>query len=668
MKEVLSNHPNQQEIAGINPDSNATRNADIPTVLRDARGRVRWTLPGNTPEENLRLGINNVQALVIAEVPEIANFPRDENGKIREDDRKQVESLILEWIRRDRIVKKAIMSRPKISYTEQNQYFRRNIMYTLRTAFQEYGLFEDKSKKSLENLLERNRRRENTTNKPNQKVPSTIKLVDNKTSTELLVTPIDQKTGREKLIKLIRSDISIDDIDPIYITDLQEYRDKTVQLYIGRIDSSISINLNQNTYRSYIDTGALLAIPKKNLKFGYQWLEFYAVKNNTVALNDMLQSTRITDDGKFENDSWHGYEHQAFMDYMSGNLKIDDLNELPPFIAKVVYGGKAVYLGGYGTRKNSIHYEVTSGLPILNSFREVIIKLKHDPKRNYVWIEGYDVADTEQKRPLFKRRIIDLDTQGDDQEQEDKKKKKIVAWKGPQIQSIIDWAYGRLPIDDAEKATVVLNQDIKRYQLLGNLLALNIDIRDNKQIDIKEPLYLVAKEDDLYKWLEIQQDNNLNSGNNRRIISMFRLEVYEGAPKLNGNWQGPDRQAIVDYIDGKIDPKYLKRVKLKVGNTISCYIAMFKSKQLHISMSPLLKNNLLSVGDTMQVVPITNEASELILGIARENEEEILMRYKYDRKKGNFYVLDEQNEETSSQLISPEQANEELMKFLEVKD
>lgn len=45
-----------------------------PTLLRDERGRIRWTLPGNTPEQNLLIGIKNVQIIFLEKFPEFSDL------------------------------------------------------------------------------------------------------------------------------------------------------------------------------------------------------------------------------------------------------------------------------------------------------------------------------------------------------------------------------------------------------------------------------------------------------------------------------------------------------------------------------------------------------------------------------------------------------------------
>lgn len=70
-----------------------------PAVLRDERGRIRWTLPGNTMDRNLLIGVRNVQALFLEKFPEFALlFPRGEDGKIPDSQTEEARSFVLDKI------------------------------------------------------------------------------------------------------------------------------------------------------------------------------------------------------------------------------------------------------------------------------------------------------------------------------------------------------------------------------------------------------------------------------------------------------------------------------------------------------------------------------------------------------------------------------------------
>ncbi|MDP3987594.1 MAG: hypothetical protein Q8P80_00415 [Candidatus Levybacteria bacterium] len=72
---------------------------NIPSVLRDNKGRIRWKLKGNTDEQNGELAIRNIQGLFLEKFPEFDGmFPRQEDGKILENKREEARDFILESV------------------------------------------------------------------------------------------------------------------------------------------------------------------------------------------------------------------------------------------------------------------------------------------------------------------------------------------------------------------------------------------------------------------------------------------------------------------------------------------------------------------------------------------------------------------------------------------
>ncbi len=68
----------------------------FPRVKRQPNGRIIWRLTGNTPEEDEQLGISNIQGLFLESFPEFDNlYPRDENGKIAEEKKKDAMEYII---------------------------------------------------------------------------------------------------------------------------------------------------------------------------------------------------------------------------------------------------------------------------------------------------------------------------------------------------------------------------------------------------------------------------------------------------------------------------------------------------------------------------------------------------------------------------------------------
>jgi len=147
MNEVPSFQPNREGDTVFRADNRNTQTVDIPTVLRDARGRIRWTLPGNTPEENEQLGIRNVQALFLENFPGFDElYPRGEDGKIPEDKGEETKSFILDKIGTQRKQSALFGSTPlntrKVSYFGSPEVI-------IRKSFSPWGLqFENPHKET----------------------------------------------------------------------------------------------------------------------------------------------------------------------------------------------------------------------------------------------------------------------------------------------------------------------------------------------------------------------------------------------------------------------------------------------------------------------------------------------------------------------------------------
>ncbi len=112
---------------------------EIPTVLRDGGRRIRWILPGNTPEENLQLGIRNIQGLFLKKFPEFnVMFPRDKEGKIIEDAKNEAREFIKnqmsDFKEFSKIIPRACLDIGKYSY------FEGSFAIAVRKSFEPWGL------------------------------------------------------------------------------------------------------------------------------------------------------------------------------------------------------------------------------------------------------------------------------------------------------------------------------------------------------------------------------------------------------------------------------------------------------------------------------------------------------------------------------------------------
>ncbi|MBI2327226.1 hypothetical protein HYU92_02800 [Candidatus Curtissbacteria bacterium] len=118
-----------------------TQNQEIqvPSILRDKGGRIRWSLPGNSEEENLMLGIKNIRAIFLERYPEFNElFPKGEDEKIIEDKRGQAEEFILDRIgKRQEFV--ALTGESPFSKNTV-PYFQGSYHFVLEKSFNPWGL------------------------------------------------------------------------------------------------------------------------------------------------------------------------------------------------------------------------------------------------------------------------------------------------------------------------------------------------------------------------------------------------------------------------------------------------------------------------------------------------------------------------------------------------
>ncbi len=133
MKET--NRISQQEVVDFKPHS-IIREVDIPSVLRDKRGRIIWQLPEYTPEQNEELGIRNVQALFLEKFPEFdERFPRTDKGMVPEDKKIGAKEFILGTIGSREQFRSMIIRSP-----HSVPYFERSHLAAIQKSFTPWGL------------------------------------------------------------------------------------------------------------------------------------------------------------------------------------------------------------------------------------------------------------------------------------------------------------------------------------------------------------------------------------------------------------------------------------------------------------------------------------------------------------------------------------------------
>lgn len=109
-----------------------------PMALRDHRRYIQWNIQGNTDDENLQIGIQNIQALFLEKFPNFnADFPRLEDNKISEDKTQQAKEFIIREVGSQKLFVKIFGNSPLARNAVP--YFGSHIK-ALQLSFSEWGL------------------------------------------------------------------------------------------------------------------------------------------------------------------------------------------------------------------------------------------------------------------------------------------------------------------------------------------------------------------------------------------------------------------------------------------------------------------------------------------------------------------------------------------------
>lgn len=142
----------------INSECSGMDLSKRPQVLQNKYGKVQWRLQGYSLEENLRIGIQNIQALFLDFFPEFEDsFPRGVEGTIEITKRDQAKQFILMKLRGRSLA--SVFGGSIISRVSA-PYFNGSITYGVQLAFREWGIdleaqtFQEKKKLVMSTLYD----------------------------------------------------------------------------------------------------------------------------------------------------------------------------------------------------------------------------------------------------------------------------------------------------------------------------------------------------------------------------------------------------------------------------------------------------------------------------------------------------------------------------------
>lgn len=522
---------------------------DVHLDLRGRKGMLQWMSANNDPSENLRVAIENIQSTLFKNDSGLAAELMDNKFPLTDKRKRELEYMILSIVESndylDRLLKGPVGA---VEYGTDFLHFRKRRGFTLAVVFRDWNLFKD----ALARPSERTPSARFLMKRVEEARP--IRICIDRDDREVYLNVVDLREGRDIIFKIISGELKPAEAPAIHIGHLDSRKSgRSADLYIGS-DMPI-ITFEKAVVDAYRVGGGVVLVPFEDDLFGYKWLGVYGCPVEGDKVSTQLDSIRIDDQKKsLTKQGWYGPDRQAFFDYISGLVELADPNQLPEFLGKIGGNGN-VYLG----RVRGQYISVLFNGKGLSAGADVVIKPRFDNNRGYFWIEGYSVEDSMRGKYLFSKRIL----LGEEFSMRE--------WNGLELQSIVDWIYGKLPFDKVLPAKVLIDSETKHsFVILDARLRIGLD--GNNKFDKSRPVYLIPNEWGPYKWLEVQQDNEDSS--DRRVIS--RCLVSVGGPMLVGGWHGLERQLLIDYIDGKVNFESLRSIVIKWsrkgrGSVFSCH-------------------------------------------------------------------------------------------------
>lgn len=216
--------------------------------------------------------------------------------------------------------------------------------------------------------------------------------------------------------------------------------------------------------------------------------------------------------------------------------------------------------------------------------------------------------------------------------------------------------YPRVHVDKSERFSrktiaIVLKKEIQEVFREGN------------------GLLAIPKEDEhkLYQWIDFYKVESSNKVNLEEKVESVRVDT-ENAKFQGFGWNGHEVQLFLDYLAGKqsIESYKLKEFRIRVWSKKGysmAYIGSANRRAIGVNIS----DPIIGQGQEVIVRPQYDQDHDTtwIEGYVKDedgNEKHIFSRRFY---KGDLKLYQFEEREKS---ISPDQANEELMKFLEAKD
>ncbi len=360
----------------------------------------------------------------------------------------------------------------------------------------------------------------------------------------------------------------------------------------------------------------LLIVPNTDPQNIYTWIDIFREQSEGKDSIKIITYRILQDQKKIYSQGWRNPETQYLVDFLDGNPQIIFDNLRP---VRVKLGRKSEIYFGKGKDKE---YYIGIGTAADLGVDEIVLIPKQDPKGLYQWVEAYKF-DPETGEPVGEAVTSVRLIQGIGFVNE--------GWYGCGIQSLIDFVNKERKFEDLLPITVKVKKSLQTVALWRN-------------IQKKEHVYIVLSRKFNLRFGDIVELFPDGEENDIVIYKLFKGQVELGIYGFNKNTKKFEAIEIHDSLPriDRITGEYVDENKVKWINAQSL------GKKFGRNLYKLLKDF-----DSIPTMPARGRGNKIV----KLFNEEIAIK-----------VLEQIGVGTQNKVISSDQANEELMRFLEVKD
>lgn len=330
----------------------------------------------------------------------------------------------------------------------------------------------------------------------------------------------------------------------------------------------------------------------------------------------------------------HRKGNELFLDYLRQDNTQNPL-QLKEFMAKVSRNN-LIHMGSINRKAIQIFIPQRESL---QPGKRIICRPKYDETLGYTWLEGF-IRENAKEKQLFSKRFY----RGDPN---------LYNWRGPDIQSLVDWIHGLIPLEKVKTGEISLDNRSKTITLeRTSASSIIIQLHASPSVSQFDRVSLIPKQDEYSEWLEvhkIQEDGGIT-----RLLT-YRIDRSK-QNKLDGSWLGPERERLKEFLEGKLSPDKLTPFVLPVKSGGRFYPIVLNGKSVELHLPP----SLFLLGKKIAVVPTVNTEGNLMLSISTD-ESHTHQKFIFDKQSSKFIKLNELQEP----IISPKEANEQLRRLVE---